>query len=84
MQILKPIRKSFTVNGAISYNDMARCCNIIRLKKRIIEQFPDLRMKEGIFYKVEILFSYEELEARIKDIKQNKKGIPLLLSLYKE
>ncbi len=83
MKILTSLKRPVIVSGAVSYNESARCNNIIRLKKKIIKEFPDLIHSRFINYKAELWKSYDDLEERIIEIKGKKQGIPILLFLYK-
>lgn len=83
MQILTSLKRPVIAQGIVSYNQRSRCNNIIRLKKKIIKEFPDLIHSKIINYKAELWKSYDDLEERVIQIRRRKTGIPILLFLYK-
>ena len=47
---LVPRTKGPKVIGRVHYNESAQAWNIIRLKKQILDKFPQLKDKQGSFY----------------------------------
>ena len=84
MEILTSLKRPVIVDGAVIYNEARRCNNIIKLKKKMIREFPDLIHSKFIDYIAELWKSYDDLEERIFEIKEKKQGIPILLFLYKK
>ena len=80
---LETIKRPIIVNGPVHADNKTRTTNIIRLKKRLIKEIPDLSNNNRIFYRAELWQSYEHLEERIKELKKKKQGIPILIFLYK-
>ena len=83
-KMIKPENRPIIIDGPVFYDDKTRTNNTIRLKRRIIEQFPDLREPSSIFYRAELYPNYGELGQRIEQITAEMQGIPILLFLYKE
>jgi len=82
--MIEPSNRPIITDGHVFYDDKTRTNNTIRLKRRIIEQFPDLREPNSIFYRAELYPNYGELGQRIEQVTAEKQGIPILLFLYKE
>ena len=82
---LIPIRE-LEVDGRISYKESLQLWCIIRLKKQIINEFPQLKEKRSKFsYKMLYYRDIEQLEKRIKELKKNKEtSLPMLMWLYKD
>lgn len=71
--------------GKVLYSQGDRAWSLVRLKKDILDKFPQLREKRIKFsYEMVIHKTYNDLEKAIKDLKKNEEAIPILLFLYKE
>lgn len=70
--------------GNISYNKDLRALSIIRLKKKIVKEFPELNALKQAFYRAELWNNYNQLKQRINQIIIKKQGVPILLFLFKE
>ncbi|MAG52547.1 MAG: hypothetical protein CMH62_01140 [Nanoarchaeota archaeon] len=85
MQILRPESDSLESYGKISYQESVRAWNTIRIPKVILEKFPQLKRKSSIvLFKLEFCDNYDNTIRRIVELKENKKGVPLLLYLFEE
>ncbi len=72
------------VNGSLIYNESSRACSIIRLKRTVLEEFPQLKSKDNCFYQLEFWKDYATTLQRITEAQENEEGIPLLLWIRKE
>jgi hypothetical protein len=77
-------RKILETNGKLLYDEGTKSFSRIRLKKELIEEFPQLRERRSSFsYELKFFRDNEELERTIK--KLNKENtMPILMWLYKE
>jgi len=84
MKPIMPLTRPIIVNGRLIYNESVRAYNTLRLKKRLLDEFSQLRSEAGWCWQIEYLRSYDATIERIKEAQQNKEGIPLLLFIYRE
>lgn len=79
-------RKSslFFSEGSVWFHENTHAHAIIRLKRKFIEEFPSLKERKPIFYRLESLQTFEEIQSRIAELKKSKQGIPILLFLYED
>ena len=85
LQILKPVNKTINIQGVVWYTSSDCAWNVIRLKKDIIDEFPQLKERNSkFFYKMIHHDNYAQLEKSIRRMKKDKEPLPILLSLYKE
>jgi len=84
-KLLTP-RKELEIFGKISYKESLGLWSIIRLKKEIINEFPQLKEKRSRFgYKMNYYRDIAQLENVVKELKKNKdQPMPVLMWLYKE
>ncbi len=83
IQVLRPVHDALEIKGKISYNEGAQAWNIIRFKKELLQEFPQLKEKRSqISYKMLIFQTYKDLEKAIKDVKEQD-AFPILLFFYK-
>ena len=81
---LVPRSKGPRILGRVHYNESAQAWNIIRLKKQILEKFPQLKSKQGSFcYKMNMYENFKELEDDIKEMKKNGDVVPMVMMLAK-
>ncbi len=79
--ILSPSRQNIKINGKLHYNEGAQSWNLIRLKKEVLHEFPQLREKSASFgYTMIISKSKEGFEELIQ---KEKDGLPILLFFSK-
>ena len=72
------------VDGKLAYAEGFQCWNILRLKKEIVDEFPQLKEKRSAFsYRLIFFRTHEELLNSIKKLK-NEDVMPLILWMYKE
>jgi hypothetical protein len=85
VQILRPVEKAIDLQGKILYHQCDRAWSLVRIRKDILNKFPQLREKRARFsYKMILHQNYNELEKAIRKLKRNKETLPILLFLYKE
>ena len=77
---LKPIKKE----GSLYYCETDKARSIIRLGRKITEEFSDLKGKKPIRYVLEYYRSDEEFVRRVKKMVKENEGLPFLLFLEKE
>lgn len=72
------------VEGKLSYNDGSRAWSVLRFKKEIITEFPQLKERRSkLFYNVVLTRNYDALLSFIKNMKNENKPLPLLVQFYK-
>ncbi|MDD5193682.1 MAG: hypothetical protein PHF67_03785 [Candidatus Nanoarchaeia archaeon] len=77
-------RKIVKTNGKLLYDEGTKSFSRIRLKKEIIEEFPQLRERRSSFsYELKFFRDSEELERMIKKLGKEE-NMPILMWLYKE
>ena len=70
------------VNGEISYAEGNQAWNVIRLKKELLKEFPQLKNKRGKFsYDLLVHRSYKDLKTFIEGSEKDKDVLPILLFL---
>lgn len=74
--------KTLTISGKISYNESLRAYTVIRLKKRIVDLFPELHQNQEWKYQVEFYEHPSTLLNRIAEAAEKNQGTPLLLFIY--
>ncbi|MFC1730571.1 hypothetical protein ACFL6I_09560 [candidate division KSB1 bacterium] len=83
--ILRPWNDVLDVKGKVSYHNLWRAWNTIRLKKEFIQEFPQLTERRSkISYQMVFYKTIEELDKRMKKIKEKNEPLPILLWLMKE
>jgi len=82
MNYLKIFNKPIIIEAPVYYNNMDRKKNLIRLKKKLLDFFGYLPKEDNLFYRAELHPSFEQLEKRIKELKEEK-AIPVFLFLFK-
>ncbi len=84
-QTLHPQRKEICLKGKLSYSWEVRAWNTIRLKKEIVNEFPQLKERLSAFgYNLTFYQDYDNLEKFIRKMKRNKEALPILLWLNKQ
>ena len=82
--ILTPDLKPIMKEGKLYYCETDQARTIIRLGKRISEEFSDLQGKKPVKYSLEYYRSHEEFIKRVKVMIKGGEGLPFLLFLEKE
>ncbi len=79
-------RRVVNSKGKIAYSESSQAWNIIKLKKELFEEFPELKEKRSSFsYKLKFFRDEEELEKVYQKFKKAKeKVMPMILFLYKD
>ena len=77
-------KKIIDVEGKLAYAEGFQSWNILRLKKEIVDEFPQLKEKRSNFsYKLIFCRNYEELLNYFKKLKSDS-VMPMLMWMYKE
>ena len=77
-------KRIIDIEGKIAYAESFQSWNIIRLKKEIIDEFPQLKEKRSSFsYKLVFCRDFKELLNKVKNLK-NDDVMPMLMWMYKE
>ena len=79
-------RKVINGEGKVAYSESAQAWNVIKLKKELFDEFPELKEKRSSFsYQLKHFRDPKEFEKVLKELKKEKEDfMPLLLFLYKE
>lgn len=81
---LSPLRQIIEITGPMTYNESAQAWNIIRLRKDILHEFPELKDKRTMFtYKLVIPRSPEAIKQIIEQCLQSQNIVPIFLSFAK-
>ena len=83
----KPLtpRKIINVKGKIHYNESRQAWSNIKLKRELINEFPQLKEKRGNFsYELMFCRTSEDLDRALKELSKNGEVMPMLMLLYKE
>lgn len=66
-KILQPSRTFIDLRGKIAYGDSSQSWSNIRLKRDIVNEFPELKNKKASFsYRMQFYRSYNDLVQAIK------------------
>ncbi len=84
MKNILPKNNPVVIEGPVFYNIIDRCNSVIRLKKKLVNEFPDFKKRKGIRYRIELWKTHDDLQERVKDIVKKRKCLPLLLFFYNE
>ncbi len=85
IKFLSPTRETLKVNGRLFYNEGSRSWSIIRLKKEILHEFPQLKEKRSKFgYMIAIYRSFDDLKKNIMEFEKKEKIVPMLLTFRRE
>ena len=77
-------KRIIDINGKLAYAEGFQSWNILRLKKEIVDEFPQLKEKRSNFsYKMIFCRDHEELLTHIKKLKSDS-VMPMLMWMYKE
>ena len=81
---LMPAGEVLKIKGKLFYNDNARAWNIIRLKKEIMYEFPELRDKNLKFgYTMVLPRSAEAMRKHLQEVEKSSTSIPIFIVLNK-
>ena len=79
-----PSNHPLIIIGKLSYDETLGAFSVIRLKKRFIDEFSDLKLGSNWFYQLEYLRTYDQAIKRIEGAQRLEQGIPILLFIYQE
>jgi len=84
IKFLSPRKGSLRVRGAISYDESKRAWSIIRIKREIREEFPQLLDKmEKFGYVMTFYRSFDDLKKEVKELEKKKDVVPMTLMFCK-
>jgi len=84
-RILQPVKIPLEIKGKIVYREHDQSWNMLKLKKELIAEFPQLKEKRSAFsYQMFFYRTYDDFEKLIKKMKREKLPLPLLMYLVKE
>jgi len=82
---LTPRTEGPKIIGKLMYSESDQAWNTIRLRKEVLQRFPQLHEKrENFRYKMNIYHSYEELLNDIQEMKKNQEIVPILMMLCRK
>ena len=82
MKTIEPFVQPLIVKGKLFYDESLRAYTKIRLKRRVLDEFAQLREERGWNYQIEFHGSCVATMKRIQDAQHKEEGIPLLLFIY--
>lgn len=85
LSALRPYDDTLDIMGNVAYDGNWGAWNTIRLKKEVLQEFPQLKEKTAKFrYKLLFYKNYEEFIEAVKKMRENNEPLPILLYFYKE
>ena len=85
INFLTPKRESINVFGRLSYSEGDKSWNLIRLKKDVLREYPQLKERMGSFsYMMVIPRTLEDVKKKLVEIEKYGMGMPILLFFCKE
>jgi len=85
ISFIAPIHETLDVFGDLSYGEGQRAWSIMRLKKSLIKEFPQLKnRREKFCYKIVLHRNWKDLKEVIKEMEKNKEPMPLFLMFGKK
>jgi len=67
------------------YNESKQAWSNIKLKRELINEFPQLKEKRAnFFYELVFCRSYEDFDKTLKELSNGEDVVPMLMFLYKE
>ena len=76
---LQPLNEGKSITGKLSYHDASHSWCVLRIKKELLNEFPDLRDRSSKFtYKITLLSSFEGVEDHVRRIKERGGTPPML------
>lgn len=84
VMLLSPMRDLVEITGPMTYNESAQAWNIIRLRKDILHEFPELKDKRALFnYKLIIPRNPQAIKKLMEETSKSQNVFPILLSFSK-
>jgi len=81
---LPPKKETLKVKGNLFYNESAQSWSVIRFKKEVLQEFPQLKEKRGSFgYFMVMNRSYKEIKREMAELEKKQEVLPILLFLCK-
>lgn len=83
--VLKPDKGVLRVKGSVAYSMSSRAWNMIRLKKALLDEFPQLRERRvRVRYRMLFYRDPVELFLAVERMLDSKKELPILLYFEQE
>jgi uncharacterized protein with von Willebrand factor type A (vWA) domain len=77
--IIKPKHETLELQGELSYSEGLRAWNLMRLKKDLLKEFPQLKeRREKFSYKMIMHRNFNDLKKAVENL-ENKEIIPIFL-----
>lgn len=84
LTFLSPKKETLKIKGNLFYNESAQSWSVIRFKKEILQEFPQLKDKRGSFgYFMVMNRTYNDIKKEISEIEKRGEVLPILLFLCK-
>jgi hypothetical protein len=81
---LSPKKETLKIKGNLFYNESAQSWSVIRFKKEILQEFPQLKDKRGSFgYFMVMNRTFGDMKKEISEIEKKGDVLPILLFLCK-
>ncbi len=81
---LSPLRELIEISGPMTYNESAQAWNIIRLRKDILHEFPELKDKQASFtYRLTIPRTSKAMKRHFEEATKSEEILPIFLSFAK-
>lgn len=81
---IQPTYKPVIVQGRLIYDSRSQAFSIIRFKKRILEEFSQLRKDKQWRYQMEYWSDYDLTMDRIMQIYRRDGTMPIMVFIYPE
>jgi hypothetical protein len=85
LSALAPKNETPEIFGKLLYGEGAQAWHIIRLKREILQKFPQLKEKRSSFcYKMIMPRDFKEFKDKIKEMENNSACcVPIILGMYR-
>jgi hypothetical protein len=84
-QTLRPQKNKLEIKGKLSYWESTHSWSMMKLKKEVVDEFPQLKERVSAFgYKMIFYHDSNELEKFIRKLRKDGEALPLLVWLIKE
>jgi len=85
LAFISPRRETLTVSGSLFYSESRQAWSIIRMKKEILHEYPQLKhMREKFGYMMVIHRTFKDLKKAIAKMEKDGGVVPILLLFGKE
>lgn len=85
VMLLSPMRDVLKITGKLSYSEGDQAWTNLRLKKEILQKFPNLKDKQGSFiYVMKVYDSHKELRKELDHLEKQSGAVPIIFMIGKE